>query len=169
MLLSTLYTMSDYVYFWRLSEDNAVFSQWYPSKFIDGYGMRWYTAEQFMMYHKAKTFKDEKIATRILNNPRSGPAYHKSLGRQIENFKMDVWRQVCENIVFRANMFKFSQNTTLKEMILDTGDKILVEASPPDSLWGIGFDAEMAELYIEDWGENLLGKVLMRVRSELRK
>lgn len=43
-----------------------------------------------------------------------------------------------------------------------------MEASPSDRIWGIGFDAEHAEGNEKDWGQNKLGKALMRVREKLR-
>jgi len=45
----------------------------------------------------------------------------------------------------------------------------LWQASPRDSIWGIGFAAENAEEMRAEWGENLLGKALMRVRERLRE
>lgn len=161
--------MNDYIFFWRVNEPNGIFSQWYPSKFTDEHGKIWHTAEQYMMYHKAISFNDIVTAQKIINSPKAKPSYHKYLGRQVVGFKMDSWRKVCENIVLRGNILKFCQNQDLKKALLETGDKIIVEASPLDRLWGIGFDAETAELYLEDWGENLLGKVLMRVREMLVK
>ena len=52
---------------------------------------------------------------------------------------------------------------------MSTGDLLLVEASPFDRIWGIGFTAANAEVSKESWGLNLLGKALMEVRDELRQ
>lgn len=51
---------------------------------------------------------------------------------------------------------------------METGNRQLVEASPNDRIWGVGFDSEHAEGREEEWGENKLGKALMRVREKLR-
>lgn len=65
----------------------------------------------------------------------------------------------------KGNWLKFGQDKSLREELLGTGDRELVEASPIDRVWGIGFAAEHAERMREEWGENLLGKALMRVRE----
>ena len=71
-------------------------------------------------------------------------------------------------MVEEGNYLKFSQNHDLKEVLLGTGDKVLVEASPDDRIWGIGFNSEEAEGRESEWGNNGLGKALMRVRERLR-
>lgn len=53
-------------------------------------------------------------------------------------------------------------------MLLETGDRLLVEASPYDKIWGVGYSAANAAANEGNWGENLLGKALMRVRDRLR-
>lgn len=69
----------------------------------------------------------------------------------------------------QANFAKFSQHPELKEFLLATKDRILVEASPVDRIWGVGMAQEDA--YIQgpsQWqGLNLLGFALMRVREQL--
>lgn len=57
---------------------------------------------------------------------------------------------------------------SLAKKLLETGERELVEASPYDRVWGIGYGAADAEDSREFWGENLLGKALMRVRDRLR-
>ncbi|KAI1503720.1 hypothetical protein F5X99DRAFT_406720 [Biscogniauxia marginata] len=58
---------------------------------------------------------------------------------------------------------------SFRAVLLATGDRELVEASPYDRTWGIGFSAKNAEQSREKWGLNLLGKCLMEVREEFRK
>ena len=55
--------------------------------------------------------------------------------------------------------------------MLETGDLILVEASPLDRIWGIGFREKKAMEMgnRERWGMNLLGNALMKVREQLVK
>lgn len=71
-------------------------------------------------------------------------------------------------VVERGNLFKFDQNEKLKKVLLETGDRILVEASPNDRIWGVGFNTEQALGKEDQWGENKLGKALMRVREQLK-
>lgn len=82
-------------------------------------------------------------------------------------FNQAKWDTSCDDIVEKGNYLKFSQNENLKKILLNTGDKVIVEASPSDRIWGIGFDAENAEGNESDWGKNKLGEALMRVRKQL--
>lgn len=119
-----------------------------------------------MMYHKALLFND--TATAALTLTAGHPRKVKSLGRKVKNFDEATWLANREGIVLRGNLLKF-RNETLKAQLLATGDAELVEASPFDDIWGIGFRAEHADAVREDWGLNLLGKALMEVRKQLRE
>lgn len=151
-----------YVFFW-----NGIYSQWYPSNFeVDGY--KYNTAEKYMMHQKALFFGDEEIAQKIMLADR--PDEQKALGRQVKSFDFDRWSKACLIIVYKGNYAKFTQNEDLKKQLLETGDKILVEASPYDQIWGIGMGEN--EEGIEDpknWkGQNLLGWAIMMVRQQLK-
>ena len=87
---------------------------------------------------------------------------------QVRNFDREGWDKNCDVVVERGNLLKFTQHEDLKKVLLGTEDRILVEASPTDRIWGIGFDAEQALGHEDKWGENKLGKALMRVREQLR-
>lgn len=125
-------------------------------------------AEQYMMYKKAETFKDTKSMNKIMNCMT--PAQCKSLGRKIEGFVDEEWDKVKFDIVVQGNYYKFSQSPSLKEFLLSTGLRPLVEASKSDKVWGIGMtEAEAKRCKPEDWkGQNLLGKALGKVREMLR-
>jgi ribA/ribD-fused uncharacterized protein len=152
----------DFVFFW-----NGIYSQWYSSNFIIN-DITFNCCEQYMMYMKAKTFNDDEIAQEILKE--TSPMIHKSLGKKVKNFDRDLWDQKCFSIVYQANFAKFSQNENLKKQLLETGNRILVEASPYDKIWGIKMG--VGDDYIESpshWeGLNLLGFVLTTVRKNLR-
>lgn len=153
--------MNEYTFFW-----NGPFSQWYPSKFsVDGIAFN--CAEQYMMYMKALTFKDEEIAEKILNS--NSPKEQKALGRQVKNFDENIWSDVCKLIVRNGNYFKFTQNPELFEVLKKTYPTILVEASPYDFIWGIGLDEETAKNTPSHlWpGKNYLGLILTKLRNEL--
>lgn len=70
------------------------------------------------------------------------------------------WDVVKDEIMYKAVNVKFSQNSFLKNLLIDTGDCVIVEASPKDAYWGYGKDKK---------GLNMLGKILMRVRDELNE
>ena len=95
----------------------------------------------------------------------------KALGRQVRGFDVKVWDEVKFSVVLNASYLKFSQNANLREFLLSTKDKILVEASPVDKIWGIGMSAEdqNAQNPMKWRGQNLLGFALMRARDEIAK
>mmetsp|Transcript_2290 Transcript_2290/g.3797 ORF Transcript_2290/g.3797 Transcript_2290/m.3797 type:complete len:184 (+) Transcript_2290:32-583(+) len=159
-----------YVFFWgHKSGTNACFSNWCPAKFKTDDGILFQNSEQYMMWGKAKLFGDETMAQKILETP--DPRQVKGLGRKVRNFDGKLWNKEAKNIVRDGCLLKFRQNKTMNETLLSTGNKMLVEASPHDSIWGIGLDAAAArKVKEEDWpGTNWLGQVLMEVREILRK
>ena len=150
-----------HVFFW-----NGPFSQWYKSEFdIDGINFE--TAEQWMMYQKALTFGDVEIAEQILAT--NDPKKQKALGRQVKGYDDALWMAVAYDVVSEGNYAKFSQDAALYTLLESTNGKILVEASPLDTRWGIGM-AENDE-GVDDpanWkGENLLGNAITEVRVHL--
>jgi ribA/ribD-fused uncharacterized protein len=162
-----------YEFFYKTA---SPFSQWHPAKFLGDvyqYGDEelaayFENAEQYMMWRKAWLFKDEEVAYKVIDTP--DPRTVKALGKDVQNFDQRLWDACKFDIVVLGNLYKFSQNKHLGQKLLDTGKKILVEASPSDKIWGIGLDEETARKTPEDdWpGENLLGKALMRVRYIMR-
>ena len=102
--------------------------------------------------------------------PRCKFSTAKNFGREIKNFNEDIWSKRRFGIVEIANYQKFSQNPALKQYLLNTYDKFLVEASPVDAIWGIGLSHEDPNAKIpKNWrGLNILGFVLMSVRENLR-
>jgi hypothetical protein len=143
-----------------------VLSQWYPAGFdIDGTHYR--TAEHWMMAEKARLFGDAKILAAILAAPH--PADVKKLGRRVRGFDEEWWNEHRVDVVTRGNRAKFGQHPPLRDWLVATAPKVLVEASPHDRVWGIGLPAEDPRARDpRAWlGENLLGFTLMRVRDEL--
>jgi len=123
-----------------------------------------------MMHRKALLFGDEDIAAQILKE--KSPRKTQALGRQVKNFSKNKWVENREKIVEEGsyNKFKHSlfEDEDLKAKFLATGDKELVETSPVDRIWGVGFDEKSAEDNRHDWGLNLLGKCLTRARERIR-
>ena len=118
-----------------------------------------------MMYHKALLFNDGDVATQVL--AATTPIQVKALGRQVKDFDDDVWKDNRYRIVKEGNILKFKQHSDLKEKLLATQGKMLVEASPRDRIWGIGYGAKNALANKERWGLNLLGQVLVEIRDEM--
>ncbi|MFN8445997.1 MAG: NADAR family protein [Caldilineaceae bacterium] len=141
-------------------------SQWWPAAFT-GDGITYPTAEHFMMAEKARLFGDDVALQEILN--ASSPGTAKSVGRGVQGFEDAIWSDRRFAIVVRGNQAKFAQNPPLKEFLRNTGNRVLVEASPQDRIWGIGLAEDDARVTNpEQWlGLNLLGFALMKVRSLL--
>ncbi|MGG1661164.1 NADAR family protein [Brevibacillus sp. NRS-1366] len=166
-------TRLKYLFFWGNTQkkpnviDKSCFSQWYPAPFVDE-NTTYHTAEHYMMAKKAELFDDPVIRDEILRMRH--PKQAKALGRKVRSFDESEWNEHKTMIVRRANLLKFSQHPDLQRFLLSSKDRILVEASPYDRVWGIGLaqDHPHAE-QPERWrGENLLGFALMAVREELR-
>jgi ribA/ribD-fused uncharacterized protein len=147
--------------------DKSCFSQWYPSAFeVDGINYK--TAEHWMMAKKAVLFNDNEVLEKILQAQKAAVA--KTLGREIRNFDPAVWDASAYSIVIEGNRHKFSQHESFKTFLLKTGNKVIVEASPADAIWGIGLaqDASDAGNPSKWRGTNLLGFALMEVRDLLK-
>ena len=98
------------------------------------------------------------------------PREQKKYGRRIKNFDKTIWDKVCLSIVYKGNFYKFTQNEDLKEQLLKTDTKILVEASPLDNIWGIGMSEndKGVENPINWKGLNLLGQAITLVKQEIQ-
>lgn len=144
------------------------FSQWYEAAFeVDG--VRYPTAEHFMMAEKARLFGDDAALATVL--AATTPGHAKAAGRAVRGYSEEQWLTHRFDIVVRANMAKFGQNPQLREFLLKTGDHVLVEASPVDRIWGTGIAADdpRADQPAAWTGLNLLGYALMEVRARLRQ
>jgi predicted NAD-dependent protein-ADP-ribosyltransferase YbiA (DUF1768 family) len=139
-----------------------------------------------MMHQKALLFNDTQTAAKIL---KAGlhPRKVKALGRAVENFDEKIWNENRGRIVREGSMAKFTLavseeglrlgsgengdliGMSLRDLLLSTGDRELVEASPYDSIWGVGFAPGTAAQNREHWGLNLLGIALMETRALLRE
>ncbi|UTW62164.1 NADAR family protein [bacterium SCSIO 12741] len=164
---------SEFLFFWghQPKKDGTIgsgcLSQWWMSAF-EFQGMHFATAEHWMMYKKAELFKDAQMAEEILQC--ESPAKVKKLGRKVQNFDPHLWNKKKFEFVVEGNRHKFFQNRELADFLISTGDKIIVEASPYDRIWGIGMSKNHSDIESPDkWrGQNLLGFALMEVRDWLK-
>jgi ribA/ribD-fused uncharacterized protein len=163
----------EYLFFWGHKPlpsgeiGKPCLSQWWPASFTVE-EQHYLTAEHYMMAEKARLFGDEEKRRKILEV--ASPAEAKQLGRAVRGFNEDVWARSRSEFVVGGNLAKFGQNPKLGEFLLNTEDRVLVEASPVDRIWGIGLNAgdKRAE-NPEQWlGLNLLGFALMEVRDLLQ-
>ncbi|TDZ67556.1 N-glycosidase [Colletotrichum trifolii] len=123
------------------------------------------------------TLHDARQSPPLLRHPHGPlhpaslqPAQRESTGQEVAPFDEAVWTAERENIVREGNLLKFRAHPDLRAALLATGDRELAEASPRDRVWGIGYSPDKApHTNRSAWGLNLLGKVLMQVREELRR
>lgn len=163
----------DYLFFWEHHDvkkgiKKSCFSQWWKTPFqIDIH--EYCCMEQYMMAEKARLFEDKETRKLILNETE--PKAIKALGRQVKGFDQKMWDKYKYSIVLNGNYIKFIQNRELLYYLLSTGSKVLVEASPYDTIWGIGMQETDDQAHNPClWkGGNLLGFALMEVRNELRR
>jgi len=163
-----------YLFFWGHTPDpsqpvgNWCFSQWFESPFEIN-GVTYKTTEHWMMSQKALLFDNYDIHQKIIDCNTSGEA--KELGRQVTGFDEQVWISNRYSIVRTGNINKFNQNQELGNYLINTKDRVLVEASPVDTIWGIGLtkDSEDATNIYAWRGLNLLGFALMETRDFIRK
>jgi ribA/ribD-fused uncharacterized protein len=161
-----------YLHFWghRPQRDGSpgpgCLSQWWPSPFtVDGVGYA--TAEHWMMAGKARLFGDREAERRVLaaGHPRTA----KTVGRTVRGFDEDTWARERFALITEGSVHKFRQHPELRRFLLGTANRVLVEASPLDRVWGIGLAAtDPGAGDPSAWrGLNLLGFALMEARSRL--
>ena len=160
----------------RLTDKHAFFYTEWPSNFYRtkftwkafGEEHEFFCTEQAFMWAKAKYFGDNDSATMILKC--NDPMRCKGRGRLVKGYDDKQWNLVRYSFMHDVNFEKYSQDTKLKEKLLDSAfdGKEFVEASPTDRIWGIGFAQVDAPDDESKWlGQNLLGKVLTQVRAEI--
>ena len=163
-----------YLFFWGHSKKknqevgNFCFSQWFESPF-EIEGIIYKTTEHWMMAQKALLFDNLAIFQKIIDCEKPGEA--KELGRQVIGFDETIWRKHRFEIVKLGNIHKFNQNREFGEYLLKTGERVLVESSPVDTIWGIGLSKDSLDIKnIYTWrGLNLLGFALMETRDFLKE
>lgn len=153
--------MNKYKFFWG---STSPFSNWYVHPFVHEQQV-FNCSEQAMMYYKAKLFNDIQACENIL--AESNPRLQKKLGRGIVNFDDTIWKEKRYDIVKDILRSKFLGSSELLSYLQEYKDFIIIEASPYDRIWGIGYDRQNALANIDKWGENLLGKILTELANEL--
>ena len=171
------------VFFYGADESKGEFrfmSNMYVAPFeIDG--ITYPTAEHYFQWSKAKLFKDEAAATKMLTPPKGKPYVEaksvKAIGKKVKNFDGTQWNGLApgrgfkDEVMRKALRAKFThpKNTELLEKLLATKDRVIAEANPRDSYWGIGTSADTKPAQTGKWkGQNFLGKMLVELRTELR-
>ena len=155
--------------FYHEYEEYGCFSNWYQAGF-DYAGRHYANSEQFMMYQKIMMFGKYELAEKIMKTSDPGKC-KKLAGQKFPEFDPEKWEKTCYTVVKRGVKAKFAQNEEILNILLGTGNAILAECSPYDKKWGIGINLNNSDCrVIAKWrGKNLLGRILMEVREELRQ
>lgn len=153
-----------YVFFWG---KNDIYSNFYKKPFFYR-GEAISCSEVGFMVEKAYQFGDKAIAEILFRI--KDPDKAKALGRKIRNYDDDIWNEVRFERMKDVLRVKFKDPMLRKQLVM-TGSRTLVEASPYDTIWGIGMESSHIDAMDETkWrGANLLGKALMDIRAEITK
>src|SRR4028118_1128331 len=141
------------IYFYSTREKSGCFSNFSPHGFeLDG--VYWHTSEH---YFQAQKFVGTPHADQIreVRTPKDAAR----IGRDRKHPLRQDWEQAKDDIMRKAVLRKFETHADIREVLLSTGDKPIVENAPGDYYWGCGADGS---------GKNMLGQILMEVREILR-
>ena len=145
--------MTKTINFYRVNEPYGCFSNFAPySVTIDG--LEWPTTEH---YFQAQKFAGSEHEETICNAPT--PMAAARMGRDRELPLRADWEEVKDNIMRDAVLAKFTQHEELRDILLSTGDALLVEHTQNDRYWADGGDGT---------GRSMFGQILMDLREQLR-
>jgi ribA/ribD-fused uncharacterized protein len=146
--------MPDVINFYSSSDEHGYLSNFaaYP---INLDGKTWPTSEH---YFQAQKFKEPEHQETI--RKAGSPMIAARLGRSRKRPLRRDWESVKVAIMRKAVLTKFTQHAELREQLLATADAKIVEHTERDDYWGDGGDGS---------GKNMLGRILMEVREELRR
>jgi len=146
--------MPDVIYFYSPRDEYGCFSN-SSRHSINLDGRTWPTSEHYFQAQKyAGTLHEEEV--RRQETARQAA----ELGRDRKRPLREDWEAVKDEVMRQAVRAKFKQHKELREILLGTGDAILVEHTQRDSYWGDGGDGSR---------KNRVGQILMEVREELRR
>lgn len=153
------------VYLFYSSE--CLFSNFHPLDFVYK-GVKYNCGEQAFMHHKALLFEDVEVAKEIMELPYN-PKRYKKLGKKVRNYDDSKWSEVRVNLMEDLIRARCEYNEEYKDLLLSLKGRGIAEASPMDTIWGIGFSSKNPKsLDPKLWrGKNLLGNAYMKVRDEL--
>jgi ribA/ribD-fused uncharacterized protein len=132
-------------------------------------GVTFPTVEHYFQWSKAKQFGDAGAQAKIMKTP--SPKSVKSYGKKVTGFDADVWGEKSVQVMRTGVKAKFMQHPELLKKLMDTGVRPLAEADPRSKFWGIGTSSDTSKAKKPDlWpGKNMMGKILMELRTELKE
>ena len=160
------------IFFYGQNRANGQFSNFYPCSFQDEQCIPYNCSEQYFMFKKVQFFEPDnnELLKAILKETNPGKIKAYGSKKFLKTFDETKWNEVKLSIMENALRLKFNQNEQLKLHLLNTCDANIYEASHRDKIWGIGFGVKQAlETPKHNFGQNLLGKSLMKIRNEIRE
>ena len=139
--------------FYRTKETYGCFSN-FSRHAIKLDGILWPTTEH---YFQAQKYVGTDRYLQIARAPT--PRLAADLGRDRALPLRVDWETVKDSIMKKCVMEKVLQHPEIMTKLLDTGEEEIIEDSPIDYYWGCGANGT---------GKNMLGKILMDIRGELR-
>jgi len=144
--------MSNPLHFYRVDDDHGEFSNFAPSP-IRLKDRLWPTVEHYFQAQKfAGTEHEEEI--RLTNSPMVAARMGRARSRPLR----PDWEHVKEDVMREALWAKFTQHAHLRDLLIATGKRPLIEHTKNDRYWADGGDGK---------GRNRLGVLLMELRAEL--
>lgn len=145
--------MTDSIKFYSTGDEYGEFSN------FAGYPIRigkatWPTSEHYFQAMKFKLKSDQEEIRKA-----NSPMLAARMGRDRKRTLRKDWESAKVNIMREALIAKFTQHEDLRELLLGTGDSKIIEHTTNDDYWGDGGDGR---------GKNMLGRLLMEVRTKLR-
>jgi ribA/ribD-fused uncharacterized protein len=145
--------MKDVINFYLKGDEYGCFSNFAPYP-IELKGAVWPTSEH---YFQAQKFVEAEHQETI--RLEKSPMIAARMGRDRKKPIRPDWEAVKDDVMREAVQAKFRQHLEPREVLLATGEANIVEHTDNDSYWGDGGDGS---------GKNMLGRILMEVRAELR-
>lgn len=156
-------TTNNLILFWT-----GILSNWANTPYKSE-GKDWCCSEQQYMWFKATHFGDMDIAAKIMES--TNPKEIKRLGRMVQNYDDAEWAIHRAEYMYRAVKAKFTGNEQARKFLLkQPPHHMFAEASPFDTIWGIGFAEDDVRAHSPAYwrGQNLLGILLTQVYNELK-
>ncbi len=144
------------IYFYKVSDSYGCFSNFSPHP-IQVEGLYWQTVEHYYQAQKFVGSENEGLI-QVIRDVQT-PMEAAQIGRDRTRKLRSDWELVKRQVMWQGVLTKFLTHPDIQEILLDTGEELLVEDSPTDYYWGCGQDKT---------GQNQLGKILMNVRHEIR-
>lgn len=164
---------SQEIFFTKAIKSNGYMNYLYPAKFEEicyesGEKRTYCCALHHFMYHKVRILDPtNKILLQVILE-ENDPKMIRTFGRQIRNYDGKKWSTHRYEVMLRGLRLQFTQNNDLKKQLVNTGNSMIYFASIIDGVWSIGYERDEAHVINrKKYGENLLGKALMQLRSEL--